>query len=126
MHLGESPDQNKGQSGIVRAALLGLCPRCASKTLFEAPGRIAAQCSQCDLKLSDFERGGRLAGLITMVFAVALIGLTLWIDSQFRPPIWLMFALLAPLTVGGTLFVLRFYKTTLLYAAYDNREGTAE
>ena len=57
------PDQDKGQpdqeQSVVRAALLGSCPRCGGRTLFEAPARVALSCSACALDFGALERGGR-------------------------------------------------------------------
>jgi len=119
MERGHGPDEQKGQPGLGRAALFGLCPRCGERTLFEAPARIALSCEACGLDLGAMERGGRLAGLLTMVLAAVLIGVALGVDAAFRPPLWLSALVWAPLTVGGVIFVLRFYRTTLLYRQYE-------
>ncbi|MFU7527929.1 DUF983 domain-containing protein [Qipengyuania sp. ASV99] len=122
MSSGESPESIKGQSGILRAALLGLCPRCGEKTLFEAPARIAMKCSNCELDLGALERGGRFAGLLTVIIAVVLMVIAVAIETALRPPLWLQAAIWAPVTVGGVIYALRLYKTALLYAAYDKLE----
>ncbi len=126
MSEGERPDETKGQSGIIRAALLGLCPRCDEVSLFETPARVALSCPHCELDLGALERGGRLAGLLTALFAIVLILLALGIDATFRPPLWLQTAIWAPVTVFGVIGALRLFKTVLLYAAYENRETPTE
>lgn len=122
----EGPDYTKGQSGIVRAALLGLCPRCGDKTLFEAPARVALTCSNCGLDLGAHERGGRFAGLLTALVAVLLIILAYAVEATLRPPLWLQAAFWAPVTVGVVIFVLRFFKALLLYASYERAEEKSE
>lgn len=121
---GGSPDTQKGQSGIFRAALLGLCPRCGKATLFEAPARVALKCSECQLDLGALERGGRFAGMLTVILAVLLMMIAFGIETAFRPPLWLQAAFWAPVTVGGVIFALRLYKAVLLYAAYDKQEDS--
>ena len=37
----------KGQPGLVPAALFGLCPDCGEKTLFDAPIQFADKCDNC-------------------------------------------------------------------------------
>ena len=39
------------------AALLGLCPRCGAKTLFDGPIRFAEHCRACALDFSKFNVG---------------------------------------------------------------------
>lgn len=119
MDRGSGPDAGKGQPGLGRAALFGLCPRCGERTLFEAPARIALTCDACGLDLGALERGGRLAGLFTIVLAALLIGAALGLDALLRPPLWLSALVWAPLTVGGVIFALRFYRTALLYRQYE-------
>ena len=122
----QGPDTSKGQSGIVRAALLGLCPRCGERTLFEAPARVALTCSHCQLDLGALERGGRFAGVLTALVAVVLIMLAYGIEASLRPPLWLQAAFWAPVTVGTVIFVLRFFKTLMLYARYERQGGKGE
>jgi uncharacterized protein (DUF983 family) len=124
MNPGESPEPVKGQSGLFRAALLGLCPRCGKATLFEAPARVALKCPDCKLDLGALERGGRFAGMLTVILAVLLMMIAVGIETAFRPPLWLQAAFWAPVTVGGVIFALRLYKAALLYAAYDKQEDS--
>ena len=119
MSSGHGPDETKGQSGIIRAALLGLCPRCGGRTLFEAPARVALTCDQCELDLGALERGGRFAGLLTALVAVILILIALAVEAAYRPPLWLQAAFWAPVTIGVVIGTLRLFKTTLLYARFE-------
>ncbi len=109
----------KGQSGIIRAALFGLCPRCGARTLFDTPGQIASRCDACGLELAPLARGGRLAGLVTMVLATLLITAAVLIDDALRPPIWLQALIWAPLTVGVVLGALRLFKAISVFGAYE-------
>lgn len=115
----QGPTQIKGQPGIVSAALSGLCPRCGAKSLFEGPARLAPQCGNCGLKLAELERGGRLAGVVTILVAAVLIAIALAIEINFRPPLWLQALVWAPVTVGAVIGVLRLFKTALLYRQYE-------
>lgn len=119
MAVDHGPSHKKGQPGIAQAALSGLCPHCSARTLFEAPARIAIECSACGLKLAEFERGGRLAGIVTIVVAAILIAIAMTIETLYRPPLWLPAGFWAPVTVGAVIGVLRLYKTALLYAKYE-------
>ena len=126
MRSDESPDTTKGQSGILRAALLGLCPQCSEPTLFEAPARVALECPNCGLDFTKYERGGRVSGLFTVMIAIILIVLAVLIESAFRPPLWLQAAFWAPVTVGTVIYGLRLFKTVLLYAAFENAKERSE
>ena len=120
------PETQKGQSGIFRAALSGLCPRCGHATVFEAPARIALKCEHCELDLGSLERGGRFVGLLTVFIAIVLMLIAVSIEYAFRPPIALQAAFWAPVTVGVVIYSLRLFKTVLLYENYEEREGAKE
>lgn len=126
MPPGENSEQTEGQSGIVRAALSGLCPQCGAPTLFEAPARIALRCDACGLDLGQLERGGRFGGVLTALVAILLILLSVGLDEVFSPPIWLQAAIFAPLTVFSVIGALRMFKTVMVYATYEGRIDETE
>ena len=103
--------------------MYGLCPRCGASTLFEAPARIALTCDKCGLPLSELERGGRLAGLVTILVAAILISAAMAVDIYLRPPFWLQVVVWAPITMAAVIGTLRLYKTTLLYRQYEAQAG---
>lgn len=123
MHAGPSgPEENKGQPGLVSAALSGLCPRCGARTLFAAPAGLADACSACGLDILALERGGRFVGVVTMLLALVLIMAALAVDEWLRPPLWATFLFWGPVTVGSVIFGLRFYKTMWVYHQYEERQ----
>ena len=117
------PDENKGQPGLVSAALSGLCPRCGARTLFAAPAGLADACSACGLDILALERGGRFVGVVTMLLALVLIMAALATDEWLRPPLWASFLFWGPVTVGSVVFGLRFYKTMWVYHQYEERQS---
>lgn len=116
------PVENKGQPGLVSAALSGSCPRCGAKTLFAAPAGLAEACPACGLDFTALERGGRFVGVVTMLLALALIMAALGIDEWLRPPLWLSLLVWAPVTVGSVVLGLRLYKTMWVYHQYQERQ----
>ncbi|MGB3806132.1 MAG: DUF983 domain-containing protein [Erythrobacter sp.] len=94
--------------------------------MFEAPARIAIACSRCGLDLGALERGGRFGGVLTALVAIVLMLIAIGIDEALRPPLWLQFAIWAPVTVFGVIGALRLFKTVVLYSAYEARHGSGE
>lgn len=115
------PEQNKGQPGLVSAALSGLCPRCGARTLFEGPAQLVDECSACGLNILSLERGGRFVGVVTMLLALALIMAALGVDEWLRPPLWASLVFWGPVTVGSVIGALRIYKTMWVYHQYEER-----
>lgn len=122
MRADPGPTENKGQSGLVSAALSGLCPRCGAKTLFAAPAGLADECSACGLDLRALERGGRFVGVVTMLLALVLILAALGVDEWLRPPLWASLVFWGPVTVGSVIAALRFYKTMWVYHQFEENQ----
>lgn len=118
MNRSKAPENTKGQSGLVRAALFGVCPECGGHTLFSGAAQIADTCRVCGLDLGAMERWGRLAGILTIVIAAALIAAALALDTYVRPPIWVHVALWVPLTIASVLGALRLMKTAGVYRSH--------
>jgi len=116
------PEQNKGQPGLVSAALSGLCPRCGAKTLFAAPAQLADECRACGLHFLSLERGGRFVGVVTMLLALVLILAALAADEWLRPPLWASFLFWGPVTIASVVFALRFWKTMWVYHQYEESQ----
>jgi uncharacterized protein (DUF983 family) len=116
------PANNKGQPGLVSAALSGLCPRCGERTLFAGGAQLADECSACGLDIIKLERGGRFVGVVTMLLALVLILAALGVDEWLRPPLWASFLFWAPVTVGAVIFALRFYKTMWVYHQFEESQ----
>jgi uncharacterized protein (DUF983 family) len=123
MNAGPSgPSEQKGQPGLVLAALSGLCPRCGAKTLFAAPAALADECATCSLDIISLERGGRFVGVVTMLLALALILAALGVDEWLRPPLWASLVFWGPVTVGAVVGAIRFYKTMWVYHQYEESQ----
>ncbi len=90
--------------------------------MFAAPAALAHECSHCGLDITGLERGGRFVGVVTMLLALALILAALGVDEWLRPPLWASFLFWAPVTVGGVVFALRFYKTMWVYHEFEERQ----
>ena len=120
---GQEPD-TKGQPGITQAALFALCPRCGARGLFAGLTSFAPKCESCGLDYSSFNVGDGPAAFLTMVIGGLVLGLGLWIQFTFDPPLWLLLVLLAPLIVGATIWGLRVTKAALLAAEF--KRGAVE
>lgn len=115
--------ETKGQPGIVRAALFGICPQCGARTVFAAPAMVADHCRACGLDLAALEPSGRLNGLMTLAIAALLITLAFGLDEALRPPLWLHAIVWAPLTIGSVLGALRLAKMAGITRAFLARQS---
>jgi uncharacterized protein (DUF983 family) len=117
----EPRTKNKGQPGIVPAALFGLCPDCGAKTLFAGPALFSDKCEACGLDYSSFNVGDGPAALLTMFIGALIIMLAISLDIAVRPPFWVHVIIWVPLTGLMVLVCLRLAKGALLIAEHRNK-----
>ncbi len=124
---GPAPD-TKGQPGLAEAALFARCPRCGAKGLFKGLTRFAPKCGTCGLDYSSFNVGDGPAAFLTMVIGAVVVGLALWVQVTFEPPLWVHLVLWTPLILGATVWGLRVTKAALLATEFQRKavEATGE
>ena len=115
----------KGQPGLVSAALFGLCPQCGAKTLFAGVAQFAPRCRACGLDLSTFNVGDGPAAFLTLIIGGLIVGLALWLEIAMTPPFWVHALLWIPLTFVLVVYGLRVAKAALLASEYQNKAGEA-
>jgi uncharacterized protein (DUF983 family) len=111
----------KGQPGLVSAALFGLCPDCGAKSLFDAPIQFSEKCDSCGLDYSGFNVGDGPAALLTMFIGALIISAAISLDIAVRPPFWVHVLLWVPLTALLVFLCLRITKGALLIAEHRNK-----
>jgi len=124
-------NDNKGIAPPVEpivAGLKGCCPRCGKGRLFSGLLTIAPRCDVCDLDYSFADAGDGPAVFVILIIGFVVVGLALWMEVSFNPPLWLHFLLWVPLTVVLSLGGLRLIKGVLITLQYANRaaEGRLE
>ncbi|HQA18931.1 MAG TPA: DUF983 domain-containing protein [Novosphingobium sp.] len=121
---GDTPE-TKGQPGIAEAALFGLCPRCGTKGLFDGAARFAPSCKSCGLDFDQFNVGDGPAAFLTMIIGALVVGLALWVEFTFSPPLWVHLVLWVPFIGLSTLWGLRVSKAALLASEFQRRASQA-
>ena len=121
MAAGSNP-ASKGQPGVTRAALFGLCPRCGARTLWEAPAAFAPACRACGTAFTPHEPRGRALFPVVLPLTVLLVLAALKLDESLRPPLWaqaLLWLTLVPLAMTAAL---RFAKAFVLLRSFDRSD----
>ncbi|CAN5642208.1 DUF983 domain-containing protein [soil metagenome] len=109
----------------VQAALKGLCPRCGASTLFVGPIAFAPKCRSCGLDFGMFNVGDGPAAFLTLILGTVIVGLAVWLQLAFDPPLWVQMVVWIPVALALTILALRIAKAALIGAEYRNaaREG---
>ena len=103
------------------AGLKGCCPRCGKGRLFSGFLAVAPRCETCGLDFSFADAADGPAIFVMLVIGFVVVGLALWTEVSFGPPLWLHFLLWIPLTLVLCLPSLRLVKGVLITLQYANK-----
>jgi uncharacterized protein (DUF983 family) len=99
----------------------GRCPRCGDGRLFEGFVTVAPTCDVCGLDYAFADSGDGPAVFVILFAGFVVLGGALAADLAYDPPVWLLIAIFAPLTLVVCLGLLRPLKGFLIASQYVNR-----
>jgi len=105
----------------IAAGLKGRCPRCGEGRLFSGFLTIGKRCGNCGLDYSFADAGDGPAVFVILLIGFLVVGLALWLEVSYGPPLWLHMLLWIPLTVVSSLVALRLIKGVLITLQYRNK-----
>lgn len=105
----------------VKAGLAGSCPRCGEGRLFAGFLNVAPRCSNCGLDYSFADSGDGPAVFVILIIGFIVVGLALWLEVSYGPPLWVHFLLWIPLIVVLSLAALRLAKGLMIALQYRNK-----
>ena len=104
-----------------RAGLAGRCPRCGEGRLFAGVLRLAPSCTECGLDFTPFDSADGPAFFVMSIVGFVTVGLALWVEVAFSPPIWVHLVLWVPLMALMTMPLLRLSKGLLIGLQFRNK-----
>lgn len=90
------------------------CPVCDKGTLYAGMIKLVEQCSECGQSYGNEDVGDGAAYGVILVMGFLVTGLAAVVDIMFTPPMWLHAVLWIPLTLFGSLWLLRVFKSYLV------------
>lgn len=105
----------------LRAAFGSRCPRCGKGRLYEGFLRVRGRCESCGLNLGAHDTGDGPVAFIVLIVGGIVVGLALWTELTFSPPMWVHIVLWPPLILGLSLLLLRFLKSLLIALQFKHR-----
>ncbi len=102
----------------VTAGLGCKCPRCGQGRLFDGFLNLRKSCSACGLDYSFADSGDGPAVFVIMIVGFIVVGLVLFVELSFQPPVWVHLILWLPLTVLLAGLTLRPLKGLLIAMQY--------
>ena len=103
------------------AGLRCRCPACGRGKLFRGYLTVVSACDACGQDLAAHEEGDGPAVFIVLILGAVVVGLALWVELRFQPPLWLHAILWVPLTVLGAVALLRPFKATIIALQFRHR-----
>jgi uncharacterized protein (DUF983 family) len=112
----------------IMAGIKGRCPRCGQGRLFRGFLTFEPSCSSCGLDFSFIDTADGPAVFVMFIVGIAVVGLALWVEFSFEPPIWLHLVLWLPATLLLSLALVRPLKGIMAALQYHHRaeEGRLE
>lgn len=99
----------------------GRCPRCGDGKLFDGFITLARHCDHCELDYKFADAGDGPAVFVTLIGGFILLGLALFVQMTYEPPVWLLMAIFFPLTLIVSIGLLRPLKGLLIALQYTNK-----
>lgn len=103
------------------AGFFARCPRCGGGALFRNGLMLRPSCSRCDLDYAFIDTGDGPAVFAIFILGFLVLGLALFVEFRFGPPIWVhavLWGLLTPLLAIG---LLRFLKAILIALQWTHK-----
>ncbi|HEX6959221.1 MAG TPA: DUF983 domain-containing protein [Ferrovibrio sp.] len=81
-------------------------------------------CPNCSLDYSKIDAGDGPAVFVILILGFIVVGLALWVELKFGPPLWLHLVLWTPLILGGSILMLRPFKATLIALQFRHKASS--
>lgn len=105
----------------IKSGILGHCPRCDEGKLFNGFLTVAPRCRACGLDYSFADAGDGPAAFVILIIGIIVVGLALWLDVNYAPPLWVHFIMWVPLAIILSLVTMRGIKGILINMQYRNK-----
>ena len=100
------------------------CPVCDKGPLYRSFLAVNVQCTQCHFPLKQHDAADGPAYVVMVFMSIFVITSALWLEFTYNPPAWLHVILWIPITLGGSLLLLRYVKSLFIAIQYHyNPEG---
>lgn len=105
----------------LRAALRSRCPRCGEGPLYRGLLTVRDTCPVCGLDLRAADTGDGPAVFVMFFLSVVVIGVALWVEFAFSPPLWVHVVLWPVPTLVLAVLVMRPAKALMVALQYRTR-----
>lgn len=121
-------DEPRKEPSPVSAGLAGRCPRCGEGRMFDGYLALAKRCERCDLDYDFADAADGPAVFVMFIVGFLVVGLAMWLEFAYEPPVIVHILLWFPLTAILSLALVRPLKGVMVALQYHHRaeEGRLE
>lgn len=105
----------------VPTGLAGRCPRCGEGHLFKGYLKLRPSCEVCGLDYANFDSADGPAFFVMTFVGIFVVGLALWLELTYEPPIWVHALVAGSLSIGLSLLLVRPLKGLLVALQFKNK-----
>lgn len=103
---------------LLRQALAPRCPACGKGKLFKDMLTVVDMCAHCGLPLGAHDAGDGPIFFAITIIGFAVVGGATYVELVYTPPMWVHAVLWVPLTLLGSVAILRSFKALLITLQY--------
>jgi len=103
------------------AGLLARCPRCGKGPLFKNVLELRDKCGSCGLSYHFIDTGDGPAVFAIFILGFVVLGMALYVEFTYEPPVWVHVVLWGALTPLIALVLLRFLKAGLIALQFKHK-----
>lgn len=103
------------------AGLTGHCPRCGKGALFRQFLNMRERCTNCGLDYKFVDTGDGPAVFAIFILGFVVLGLALYVEFTYEPPVWVHIVLWGAVTPLLALGLLRFLKAALIALQFKHQ-----
>ncbi len=124
--MGNSDSEAVPPVNPITSGLRGRCPRCGEGRLFNGYLSLDSRCSHCGLDYGFADSGDGPAVFVILLIGFLIVGLALWVEVAYGPPLWLHLLLWIPLAIILCLWSLRALKGVLINMQFHHNAHEGE
>ena len=102
------------------------CPNCGKGPLFDGYLTVTEACSTCGENLSAHEQGDGPAVFVIMILGFLVVGLAVFVEFHFHPPIWVHWIIWPPFILVAAMGMLRPLKGLMVGTHFHHRREERE
>ena len=103
------------------AAFRGRCPRCGRGRLFDGYLAVRPSCEACGLDFSFADSADGPAFFAMSAVGILIVGLAMWVEFTWVPPIWVHMVLWLPLSILLCLVLVRPLKALMIALQFQQK-----